>query len=582
MKEGILRIFVFVLLLASTGVAQTTTAQDPEAAKLKVERRAKLVSSISRDAAEFVLPENGAIVSARLGVTIWKEDPERAGSQFRNAVASLIAAQDSAEASKSSSRSYDLLNSQSVRPMIINYIAVADAEFALESLYKSRPIAVQKALAQRSSQTKLNPGQNFAYLAQQETNLEQRLIRMVAEQKPQRSAEMLKETIKKQISSETLAMLKTLWEKEPANANELANGVVDRLIAAPFWTSNNQANYELFNVSNAILGEFARDRSPEEKGLTFDESRMRSLARKVISSYIEHGTGMGYVPLQAIEPIANRFGLSASFAQLRTVAKSTRSFGHMGPSQDDPEYTKLMAGNPKADTLLAEAKKFPPETRRSIYITAANRMSDEGQYGRALAMLNEQLEDDALENAISSLNWYYAHLLVQRGQYDAAEALMMQFNENNRISALTSLATTIFNQDQKENRSRANAILQRVRSILPETPETNSEFSQLFQLINVMANVDPTEAFRNLEPLVDDMNRLTEAWAVVNAFQGGNVRSGEYSLAGGNNLGIYLDPGMVKNLADNDFSRTLALVDGFSRREMRVMILMSLLEMQTN
>ena len=39
MKEGILRGFVFVVLLASTTFAQTA-AQDPEVAKLKAERRA--------------------------------------------------------------------------------------------------------------------------------------------------------------------------------------------------------------------------------------------------------------------------------------------------------------------------------------------------------------------------------------------------------------------------------------------------------------------------------------------------------------------------------------------------------------
>jgi flagellar biosynthesis/type III secretory pathway protein FliH len=104
------------------------------------------------------------------------------------------------------------------------------------------------------------------YLAQQEINLEQRFIRMVAEQKPQRSVELLKESIKKQLSSETLAMLKKLWEKEPAAANELANGVVDRLISASFTGTNNQVNHELFQVSNAILAEFIRERPPEEKG----------------------------------------------------------------------------------------------------------------------------------------------------------------------------------------------------------------------------------------------------------------------------------------------------------------------------
>ena len=580
MRKKMSRGFLFVLLLCVGAVLGQNRSQNPDAEKLKAERRSKLIASIAREASELTLPENSAVISARLGAAIWKEDPERAGKLFRDAIGSLVTAQNLAETTKNSNQqNYELLNSQSTRPTVLNAIAPADAEFALESLYKTRPIAVQKALAQGTRNSKINgSGSNSTYLAQQEINLEQRFIRLLAEQKPQRSVEMLKESIKKQLSAETLAMLKKLWEKDPTAANELANTVVDRLISTQFVASNNQVNYELLNVSNAILGESTRERSPEEKGIAFDESRLRSLAQKVIATYTEYAHAMGYVPLEVIDPIAKRFGLSAQYAQLKKVSETLRGFGHGGGPSSDPEYTKLMASDPSAETLMSEAKKFPPDTRRSIYQTAANKLSDSGQYDRAVALLNDQFEDDALENAISSLNWYYAHLLVNRGDFDGAEAMMMQFNDSNRISALTSLAMTIYNKDQKENRARANAILQRVRSLLPEKPETSTEFSQLFQLIGVMTTIDPAEGFRHFEPVVDRINELTEAWAVVNAFQGGNIRRGEYLLNGGYNIGIYIDPSMINKFAQEDFTRTMGLIDGFSRREMRITLAIGLLE----
>jgi hypothetical protein len=37
---------------------------------------------------------------------------------------------------------------------------------------------------------------------------------------------------------------------------------------------------------------------------------------------------------------------------------------------------------------------------------------------------------------------------------------------------------------------------------MPEKPETSTEFSQLFQLIGVMATIEPSEAFRNFEPVI--------------------------------------------------------------------------------
>ena len=93
-----------------------------------------------------------------------------------------------------------------------------------------------------------------------------------------------------------------------------------------------------------------------------------------------------------------------------------------------------------------------------------------------------------------------------------------------------------------------------------------------------MAGIEPAEAFRNVEPVVDQINQLTEAWAIVNAFQGGNVRQGEYVMGAGLSFGLYIDPSTFRTLAQKDFDRTMTLIDGLQRREMRILFLTSLLE----
>ena len=193
-------------------------------------------------------------------------------------------------------------------------------------------------------------------------------------------------------------------------------------------------------------------------------------------------------------------------------------------------------------------------------------------------MLNDKFEGDSLENALSSLNWYYSHHLINKGDYDAAEALMLDFNDSNRISGLTSLAQNIFNKNSVENRSRAAAILRRVRSLMPERPENYNETSQLFSLITTMTPIEPADAFANLEPLVDHINTVIQAFAVVQSFQGGQLRQGEYQLSGGMNFGIHIDPGMFRNLANSDFDRTNTLIDSFSRTELRIALRMYLAE----
>ena len=569
---------VLLLVLTLSGFGQDPASRDAEAIKAK---RAKIIDNIVRESAELRLPENRAFISAKLGALVSKADPERASTLFKNSVAELLAAQGIAESNKNpNQQNYDLLNSQSLRPAVLNMVASADAEFALSSLYRTRPTAIQRALTQTTANTKINSSSwNFAQLAQQEIALEQRLIRALAEQRPERSIAFLKESIKKNLSSETLELVKKVWAKDPAGGNEVANEVVDRLMSKSFIGENNQVNYDLLNLATSLFGEYLRARTPDEKSIVFAESGMRSLAGKLLSTYIERGGSVGYIPLQQLEPIAKRFS-PASYELLKKAAVNNRNFGPVyGGPQDNEAYSKLMSSNPTAETLIAEAKKFPVETRRTIYVSAANKLSDADQYDRALALLNDNFEDDALENAISSLNWYHAHHLINRGDYDAAEATILELNESNRISALVALATTIYNKDPDANRGRANSLLQRARVFLPARPETSNEFTQLLQLINAMAGIDPSEAFRNFEPVVDQINQLTEAWAVVNAFQGGgNVRQGEYLLTNGLSFGVYIDPSMLRTLAQKDFDRTTTLIDGFQRRELRILVLATLLE----
>ena len=564
----------------------SSLAQDPAAAgdaELKKARRAKIIDAIVRDAGELRLPENRAFISAKLGSLVAKEDPERAGTLYKSAVADLISAQGIAESNKNPfQQNYDLLNSQSLLPSILGAMAAGDAEFALSSLYRTRPTNVQKALSQTTANTKINNSSgNYAQLAQQEINLEQRLIRILADQKPERSLAFLKENIRKNLSGETLELLKKVWSKDPTLGNELANEVVDRLVSKSFVSANNQANYDLTGLANSLLSEFMRQRSPEEKSIAFSESGMRSLAGKLLSTYIERAGALGHIPFEQLEPIAKRFS-PGSYEVLKKTATNNRSYGRHGMSPGtiatDENYSTLIQSNPTAELLIAEAKKFPAETRRSLYLNAANKLSDADQYDRAVALLNNNFEDDALENAIGSLNWYHAHHLIQRGQYDSAEAMIMEFGESNRISALISLANTIYTKDPEANRPRANGLLQRARTFLPARPETSNEFMQLLQLINAMAGIEPAEAFRNFEPVVDQINQLTEAWAIVNAFQGGNVRQGEYVMANGLHFGLHIDPSTFRTLAQKDFDRTMTLIDGLQRREMRILFFTSLLE----
>ncbi len=567
---------IFVLMFAAYAVFAQTP--DAHAAKLKEQRRAALLAKIHADAEQLKLPDNRSIISARLGVIAWKNDPDRAKKLFQAAVSELNSAQEEAEAAKGKANLYqDLINSQSIRPQILNTIASADPEYALESLYKTRPTAVARALVGESNERINDQAANRNYLAQAEINLEQRLLRLVADKNPDKAAAILKDAIRKRLSNETFESLKKLYLLDTDAGLELAENVLGRLNSTPFM-ANNQPVYDLIQLSTNIIGDHIRERQPDEKYLRFSDSGVRTLSIKLLNSYIDNTARIGYVPFEQLEPVAKRYAPTQIERLRKATASGRYGWGGHGGISTSPEYNELLKTNPSADQLIQEARRFSPELQRQMFMNAANKFSEAGQYQNAVAMLNERFEGDALENAIGSLNWYYAHHLMQKGEYDAAEAMMLEFGESNRISGLTSLAQNIFNKNPAENRNRAAAILRRVRGLMQERPENYNEMGQLFGLINAMTAIEPADAFANLEPVTEHINTLIQAFAVVQSFQGGQMRQGEYQISNGMNFGISIDPTIFRNLAASDFDRTNAIIDSFTRTELRISLRMYLVE----
>ncbi|MEO5859507.1 MAG: hypothetical protein ABIR33_11220 [Pyrinomonadaceae bacterium] len=183
-----IRFFLSLFALVFGLVTVLPQQPDPDATKLKDQRRAALVARIVGDAEQLKLPDNRAILNARLGAMAWKDDPERAKKLLQSAVSDLNASQQEAEATKGKVHLYqDLLTSQNLRPQISNTIATVDPEYALESFYRTRPTAVARAMTGESDEKLNDQAANTSYFVQAEINLEQRLLRLVADRNPRES-----------------------------------------------------------------------------------------------------------------------------------------------------------------------------------------------------------------------------------------------------------------------------------------------------------------------------------------------------------------------------------------------------------
>jgi len=549
-----------------------------EAAKIKQRRQAVLIGQILGSVTNLKLGENRALVNAKVGSLVWKTDEKQARSLFQNAVGELINAQTLAEADKKNTGyQNDLLTGQSTRPQILNAVANRDAELALEYLVKSRPAKISKALAISSEKTSKINDSNYGYLAQNEANLEQSFIQLAADQNPERAVKLLKESLKKGLSNQTLNLLKKLHEKDSDSADKLASEIVGKLLQSGF-NADDYLNYQNINIATNFLTEFIRERTPTEKFLKFDDAQMRSLADKLISFYLQPNNRYGY-SAYSILPIAEKLAPGRVEKIKQTSKNNLRRGFDMG--YDDSEVSKLLNdGEATAEKLLGEAEKYPVNARRQIYQTAANKFAQQGNLNRATEVLTDNFSDETLEEAIRNLNWQYSHNLISSGKFEEAERIIDESPENTRLNSLVNLANAIYQKNPTDNKSYAVAVLGKARALIADKPEDSGEMGGLMQIISAYSTVEPTEAFRLFESLIPQINELSDAAAVINGFQrNSNVRQGEFLLTSGSPTGVYFsDYYVLGKLAGNDFDRTMSLIDGFNRREISISLKLQLAE----
>jgi len=573
-----LALLVVVVLLPVLSFAQESESDQKE----KARKRAALVEQILIDIPNLKLAENRAVAYARIGSIAWNLDQKRAHSLYQNAVNELVNAQMLAESNrKPNANQNELLTGGSTRPQVLNAIAAHEAEFALESLAKTRPAAIAKAMSLQPQADKIsnNTGNNN-YLAQNERNMEQSFLRIAADQNPERAEKLIKDALAKGLSNETLGLLRKLAERNAGEAADLTTQVVDKLLHAEM-TVNGQPNYQSNQMMVSILNDYMSNQQSAGSSLKFDDSQMRSMAQRLIGYYLERGNRDGNWLTYSITPIAEKFEPGV-VERLKSIAKNSSCGGRGLCSENgyDPDVQKLLSsGDTSSEQLIAAAKKAPVNQRWQLYTTAANKLAEQGNVAAARELLSDNFSDESLEQVMQGLDNQYSYHLMNQGRFEEAERLIDSLPESSRFSSLINLANYAYQRDPEKNKTYAISIIRKARDLVGEPPESSNEFQNLIQVVAILTNIEISQAFQIYESLVPQMNELSDAAAVINGFQNNSqVRSGEFVLSQGNSFGFYADYSPLRNLLGNDFDRTMKLIDSLSRREIRISLKLQLAE----
>ncbi len=565
----VLALFVFPNYLLAQVVGDSVPTTDAEnAAKEILRQQNALLEQILVDAKNLRLPENRAVIYAKVGNGLWQTDEKRARALFQNSINDLLAAQTEAESEKATNKQYlnNLIYGQSPRWDILNIIAERDAEFALDALIKTRPAKIAQALAVMENDQ--SPGLGYA---RNEIQAEQRIIAQAAEQNPQRAVKLLRESLKKDVSYETINLLNKIFAKDPETANQLAEEVAQKILSINF----NEDNQDTGILQN-FLHAFGQKKADETPVLKVSDQTLRSLAEKLAKYLLRPTTNAYQINTSTIETIekyspASGSSLKQKQAQVQNQVQNAQS----------QNYSKLMNGEATPEELMRQADKFPRSYRNEIYRRAAEKTAESGNIGEAQNIITANMTAEEAENYISQINNNLATRAISEGKFtEAAQYINLITDENNRMSVLIYLATSIYQKDPKENQKWAASVLDQARALAPDSPEKISEMNTLTNIASAYINIEPAQAFHILENLIAPLNEYSEAAAVVAKYSDNGIfRQGEYQLNSNNNsFGLYNLSNVLKMLKEKDFDHTMRVINGFSRLDLRINLEMQLIE----
>ena len=420
------------------------------------------------------------------------------------------------------------------------------------------------------SQVKKRPGKTGSYqhYAVQELNMENQFKIMAAEQNPERSIELFRESLKSGVSYNSITFLKNLHKEFPETANELLEEVFEKLNSMNL--KENDGGNVFYTMLN-FLREFGNPKQTDEATLKISDSHIRTLADKVSNHWLSLKNT--YYSDSSV------FTIIEKFFPNRVIQIKKKQYSQNNYAEENERYNELVKNNPTAEELLREAENFT-NYRSSIYSQAAQKLAQDGNVSEAINIFNENFSSQEAKMYVSSIYQNLVNQEISKGNFDAAENLINQIElKQNRINALISLSQSIYNKNPKENKTQATAVLNKADYLLENPPLTLNDVSMKINIAAAYIQIEPDTAFRMIETLVPIFNEYSKAQAIVSKFRSdGGTRKGEYLIEQAHNAaGTYNLGNIIQQLQSQDFERTIQLINGFERFETRLALKLQLL-----
>jgi hypothetical protein len=573
---------LFTLSPAQTSPAESNT--EKEKAQKELEKRVLgMLDQAVGDAASLKLAQNRAIVYAIAGDLYWKFDEKRAREFFRDAANDIIV--DIAEAEKES-KSNDSPYAEnyiysSVRYEVLPLVAKHDGELALELLVLTRPAKLAAELAKAllpnakkdSSRMNYDPAQDRV---REEIGFEQRLAFIAAEQNTDKAIKLLKDSLSKGISWSVLPLLQKLNKKDAKKASSLADDVVRKIIDTDLTK-----NREDFSAAVGFL-QYATNpntsKTKKEKQFKFTETQLKDIASKIADTFLQPSNSIE-MTLGIIQVIPSMEKITPEKAALLKQKQVEAMKNLPAEFKRYEQRGKLWNQNSTPEEMIAELPKLNEYEKIEASTSIVDKILQIEDEARARKLIEQIPNEKARAHASEQFESAKISRTAKEGKLNEAKKLIGNLSKKKtQIQKLVALAKDFHKKNTEKDFEAAANLMKDAKALTNEFPEDEDELNDLMEVVKGYAIVNPNEAFRIFDPIVDQINEIVQATAVLSKYnkRNENFKKGELVMS----INSYAWEGLllfryieqIQMLGKADLNRMSSFSDKFTRNDTRTIV----------
>ncbi|HEX9929703.1 MAG TPA: hypothetical protein VGB02_14315 [Pyrinomonadaceae bacterium] len=588
MPRSILLIVLFLLFCAALPAQETPSPTESKTEKEKAQKELekqvlKMLDQAVGDAGTLKLATNRAIVYAIAGDLYWKFDEKRARELFRNSANDVIAGNLEAEKEKKDSDDpfMQLYDFSDIRNEVLPLIAKHDADLALELLVQTRSAKLAEELAKAAQPNSKQEGGMMDFnpsriRVQQEISLEQRFAVLAAEQNPDKAIKLIKDSLTKGISWNVLTLLQNLHQKDEKKAAGLADEVVRKITEIDLAKKSEDLGAAIRFLQYATNPN--TQTKANQKQFKFSETQARDIANKLAATFLQPSNSLE-ITMAMTQTMSSLEKLVPEKAPL-LKQRQTEAMKNLPPEiKRMQDRQKLWNPNSTPEEILADLPKLNEADKVFAYNSLTNKIAQVEDEERAKKLIEQIPDEKAREKAAEQYQSAKISRTAKDGNLDEAKKLIGSLNKKKtQIQKLVALATDFHKKGGEKDRETAANLMRDAKRLANEYPEDEDELNDLMEIVKGYAIVNPVEAFRIFEPIVDQINDYVQATAILSKYNKRNrtFKKGElllkvsgYSWDG---LLLFRYISQIQLLGKADLNRTSSLADKFARSDARTIV----------